>query len=121
MRKIAYLLHRFPEITDTFIRREIRALQNLGTDVRVISVWVPRENESTPALRTEWAGETVFLLPRSILIVAGALAKSFVLSPRKFLHTAGLAFATARPGLRGFIYQMFYFVEGILAAEALKK
>ena len=37
MKRIAYLLHRFPGTTDTFIKREIRCLQKLGTDVQVIS------------------------------------------------------------------------------------
>ena len=47
MKKIAYLLHRFPAITDTFIKREIRFLQKAGTPVDVISVWKPRDSDST--------------------------------------------------------------------------
>ena len=49
MNRVAYLLHLFPRITDTFIKREIRSLQNLGTYVKVISIWKPKEPEITPA------------------------------------------------------------------------
>ena len=34
MKRIAYLLHHFPRTTDTFIKREIRSLQKLGTEVQ---------------------------------------------------------------------------------------
>ena len=41
MKRIVYLLHRFPGITDTFIQREIRSLRKAGTNLEIISVWKP--------------------------------------------------------------------------------
>ena len=121
MKKIAYLLHRFPAITDTFIKREIRFLQKAGTPVDVISVWKPRDSETTPAILSEWAKDTAFMLPRPVFSAAYILLKAAISSPFRFLRTLRQALATARPGIRGFVYQMVYFLEAVLAADALKR
>jgi glycosyltransferase involved in cell wall biosynthesis len=42
-------------------------------------------------------------------------------APRRFFSSLYLAVATSRPGLRGFVYQLFYFCEAVLAADALRK
>lgn len=121
MKKIAYLLHRFPAITDTFIKREIRSLQKAGTHVEVISVWKPLNRETTTAILAEWASDTYFLLPRSKLAIARTLLAWMMRSPAAFLGTLRLAWNTSQPGLRGFVYQMFYLLEAVLAADVLRK
>lgn len=121
MKRIAYLLHRFPAITDTFIKREIRALQGAGTHVEVISVWRPREVETTPSIMLEWKTDTHFVLPRSIISILLIVLACAVRSPVRFISTFGLALSTARPGIRGAIYQLFYFVEAVLAADILRR
>ena len=121
MKEIAYLLHRFPRITDTFIMREIRALHKMGTDIEIISVWRPNERETNSEVINEWFHQTRFLLPGPILSTAWVLCKTIICSPITFFSTARLAYATSRPGLRGFVYQNFYLAEAMLAAEVLKK
>jgi glycosyltransferase involved in cell wall biosynthesis len=121
MKKIAYLLHRFPEITDTFIKREIRSLQRSGTNVQVIAVWKPSESETTPAIMEQWAAETHFILPRSLPSMAGILFISLVRSPIRIAGTLRLALSTSRPGLRGFVYQLIYFFEAVLAADIIRR
>jgi len=121
MKRIAYLLHRFPGITDTFIKREIRSLQIAGTDVRVISVWKPSELETTPDILSQWAGNTHFILPRSALSILQTVFNIALRSPRRFFATLHLAISTSRPGVRGFSYQLFYFLEAVLVAEELQQ
>jgi glycosyltransferase involved in cell wall biosynthesis len=121
MKRIAYLLHNFPGITDTFIKREIRSLQKAGTDVSVISVWKPNESQTTPAILSEWATDTAFVLPRSIFSILSGLLVAFIRSPVRFIETLNLAFSTSRPGLRGITFQLFYFCEAVLTAEILRK
>jgi len=118
-KRIGYLLHLFPRVTDTFIRREIRSLQRAGTFVHVMSVWKP--SDTTPDILADWARDTEFLLPRSPLSIVAIFLASMLRSPIRFLQTACLAYSTARPGVRGFIYQVFYFVEAVLAADACRK
>ena len=62
--KIAYLLHRFPGKTDTFIKREIEGLRKLGANVEVISIWRPKENESTPEIMSDWSDLTNYFVTK---------------------------------------------------------
>ena len=121
MKKIAYLLHRFPEITDTFIKREIRSLQRSGTSVDVIAVWKPGVSETTPEIMEQWAAETHFILPRSLPSIVRVLFVSLVRSPIRIARTLRLALSTSRPGLRGFVYQFIYFLEAVLAADIIER
>lgn len=121
MKRIAYILHRFPSTTDTFIKREIRSLQMLGTDVRVISIWKPKEHETTRDALGEWAKNTQFALPQSTISIIWIVLTFAIRSPMRFLASAYLAFSMSRPGIRGFIYQSFYFVEAILTAALLRR
>jgi colanic acid/amylovoran biosynthesis glycosyltransferase len=95
MKRIAYLLHRFPRVTDTFIRREIRSLQAAGMQVRVISVWCPGEYETTPEILGQWSLDTEFLLPKSIFSIALMVLASVIRSPGRFLASARLALSTS--------------------------
>ena len=133
MERIAYLLQYFPGSTDTFIKREIRSLQKLGTTVDIISVWKPKgfrqisrvtsqwSTETTSEIFSHWAKETHFVLPTSIISIIGTLSVSFLRSPLRFLNALGLAYSTARPGFRGFAYQSIYFVQAVLVAEVLRQ
>src|SRR5262245_16776861 len=118
---VAYILHRFPVLTDTFIRREIRCLQRAGTKIQIISVWKPNSNETTPEILEDWSKDVSFLLPRSVLSLLRALLTAVLFSPGRVLAAIRLAVATSRPGVRGAIYQIFYFAEAMLAAEVLRK
>ena len=117
--RIAYILHRFPVRTDTFIRREIRCLQSAGMDVSVVSIWRPVGEETTIELLREWA-QVCFVLPNSALSVVKALCRTILMSPRRTVRALRLAVPLSRPGLRGAIYQLFYFTEAALAASALR-
>jgi colanic acid/amylovoran biosynthesis glycosyltransferase len=120
MTRIAYLLHNFPGKTDTFIKREIRSLQKRGADVSVISVWRPSERETTSEIMAEWKSDTQFLLPQSVARVLFTTIKVFFRNPLVFVRTLLFSVATARPGVRGALYQLFYFAEALLASEALR-
>jgi colanic acid/amylovoran biosynthesis glycosyltransferase len=121
MQRIAYLLHRFPEITDTFIKREIRSLQRAGTNVEVIAVWKPSASETTPEIMKQWAADTHFVLPRSWLSIIGILLATVARSPIRSCRSFRLSLSTARPGLRGLAYQFIYFLEAVLAADIIER
>ena len=118
---IAYLLHRFPENTDTFVKRELRWLMNAGTRVHVISVWKPNLLQTTSANISEWSRHTSYLLPRSSARVAAAAVAIAVGSPGRFLSGVRLAWVTSRPGVHGVTYQLFYFLEAVLAAKEIQR
>jgi colanic acid/amylovoran biosynthesis glycosyltransferase len=118
--KIAYLLHRFPGVTDTFIRREILWLKQSGMSIHVISVRTPTKKETTERLMREWRPAMSFLLPASKLSLVLALPEFAIRSPGPFLAAAWLAWRTAKPGIRGAAMQLAYFVEAVLAARIAK-
>jgi colanic acid/amylovoran biosynthesis glycosyltransferase len=121
MQRIAYLLHRFPEITDTFIKREIRCLQRTGTNIEVIAVWKPSASETTLETMKQWAADTHFVLPRSWPSIIGILLRTLISSPVRSCRSLCLSVSTARPGLRGLAYQFIYFFEAVLAADIIKR
>ena len=121
MFRIAYLLHRFPAITDTFIKREIRSLQNAGTSVQVISVWKPSSQETTQETLSDWSSDTQFILPCPPVTALRIFLGAMIRSPWRFFIAARLALTTSRPGMRGLAYQLFYFLEAVLVAEIVRK
>ena len=121
MKRITYLLHRFPGITDTFIRREIRSLQAAGTDVRVISVWRPDERATTSDILSQWALDTHFALPRSASSILSAVFAAAWYAPKKFFGTLRFALTITRPGIRGLAYQLIYFLQAVLVAQELRR
>lgn len=117
---VAYLTGEYPRATDTFIQREIAALRALGADIRTFSVRrTPVAHHVGPEQRAE-AARTVAIQPRATRPL-GLLADHLSVlrrAPGRWLAAAALAARTAPPGLRGGLWQAFYFLQaGVLAAE----
>ena len=87
--------------------------------MHVISIWKPKKFESTPNILAEWSQDTEFALPRSAFSIAWGALTFAIRSPVRFLATARLALLTSRPGVGGLLYQSFYFVEAIIAADLM--
>ncbi len=115
--KVGYILHRFPSPTDTFIRREIEAIRQLGTSVEVLSVWGPGPEETPSDLMQHWKSTTFYLLPASPFKIAWTLLRCAILRPMRLVDTIWTALQTRKPGLKGLVYQLFYLVEALLAAD----
>jgi colanic acid/amylovoran biosynthesis glycosyltransferase len=120
MMTVTYLLHRFPRVTDTFIMREIDSLARSGISVKVVSVWKPLQRETTDDLLKVWSSRVTFLLPNSIGSIAALLCVEVFRNPRRFAAALKRAILTARPGFRGFGYQMFYLAEALIAAKQIR-
>jgi len=117
---IAYLTGEYPRATDTFIQREIAALRSFGVDVRTFSV---RRTDTAhhvgPEQRAE-AVQTFYVQPASLRphVLLKAHAWAFLRSPLRYLKSIILAVRSGAPGVRGLVYQVFYFAEaGVLADE----
>ena len=121
MKRIAYLLNRFPRVTDTFITRELKSLQQMGTEVKIISVWNPQPTDIKSEFLDDRPGQVEYLLPQPVFSILRKLLAATILSPKRFAAVLRLAFVTSRPGLRGIVYQLFYLAEAMLAADRLRK
>lgn len=117
MSRIAYLMSHYPAVSHAFVLREIEALRREGVDVATISIRRARpEDLLAPADRRE-ASTTHNILPTSARRLLRAHTRALLRAPGPYLSALGLALRTGSPGLRGRLWHLFYFAEGILLAE----
>lgn len=117
--RLAYIVNQYPQPSHSFIRREIRALEGLGYDVRRFSVrrWngklVDRndleENECTTAI-----------LEQGLLAAAWSVVTAAV-APRRFLAALRQAWTWGRRSDRGRLLNLVYFVEACVLLRLLRR
>ena len=88
MKRIAYLLNRFPRVTDTFITRELKSLQQMGTKVKIISVWNPQPTDIKSEFLDDRPGQVEYLLPQPVFSILRKLLAATILSPKRFAARA---------------------------------
>jgi len=118
---IAYLISEYPSPSHTFIRREVQALRARGIDVRTFSVRrTPADQLLSEGDRSEAASTTSILPvgPATLLLAqVGALGRH----PLRYLRTLRNALTHRVPGARALLWTLFYFVEAIVLARALRR
>ena len=116
---IVYFTSEYPRATDTFIQREIAALRALGLDILTCTIRATDPGHHVGAEQRE-AYETTFQVQTAAkrpLHLIGAHLRLFLSRPGRWLAALALAFKTAPPGARAFLWQIFYWLEaGVLAA-----
>jgi colanic acid/amylovoran biosynthesis glycosyltransferase len=112
--RIAYLCSLYPAVSHTFILREIEALRALGAEVTTFSIHrAGAEHLLSEAERRAAASTFAILPPRWVALLAGHL-RIALRAPRAYLMTLGLALRLASGGLRGRLWQLFYFAEAVV-------
>lgn len=98
--RVAYLVGRYPAVSHTFIRDEIRALRGLGAEILTFSVWRSPDEEVLSQADREERDRTTHLIPASPLTYLRAAVRLSLRRPgaaaaavRKARHLRG-------PGLR---------------------
>ena len=120
--RIAYLTGEYPRATDTFIQREVAALREQGVEVHTFSVRRTSTEHIVGPEQERERKETFYLLPSSPLTILRAHLGFLLRSPARYLHALALAWSTRQTGIRGHLYQLFYFAEaGLLAGELLRR
>lgn len=112
--KVAYLCTQYPAVSHTFVLREVEALRGLGVEIATFSV--RRANSKhllSHADRVAFESTYAILPPRWIALFATHLKLIFS-APVAYLSTLALALRLAPPGLRGSLWQSFYFVESVV-------
>jgi glycosyltransferase involved in cell wall biosynthesis len=112
--KLAYLTSAYPAISHTFILREVEALRRRGLDITTFSIRrAPAEQILSEADRAAAATTVPILPPRWGLLLATHLGL-LLRAPGAYFSTLRAALALAPPGLRGRLWQLFYFVEAVV-------
>ncbi len=112
--RIAYLCSQYPAVSHTFVLREVRALRELGAEISTFSV---RRAGSDHVL--SWADHRAFastyaILPPSWRALFTAHLQLGATAPFAYLSTLLRALRLAPPGVRGRLWQCFYFAESVL-------
>jgi len=120
---IAYLTGEYPRATDTFIQREVFALRNLGIDVVTCSIRKTGAEHLVGVEQREEAKNTFYVMKAAkspVRLIASHL-RAAVLTPHRYFSTLWLALCTGSSGVKGRLYQLFYFAEAIILADYLKQ
>ena len=111
--QLAYLVNQYPAVSHTFIRREIRALERRGFNVKRVSIrgW---DAPLADPLDQEERSRTEFLLRRGFAGLIGPLARCLLGSPRRFMQTLALVYRSARASDGALPSHLAYFAEACL-------
>lgn len=113
--RVAYVAGLHPALSQTFVVAEIAALRKLGAQVETISIR-KASGEHVLSVQSRAAAETTYaILPPRWGDVLGAHVRAFARRPLHYTGTLVHALRLAPPGLRGKLWQVFYFVEAIVA------
>lgn len=119
---IAYLTGHYPKASHTFIQREIASLRKEGAEVLTFAMRRPGKADLIGPEEIAAEAETFYVVealknPVTLLKAhAGLLARA----PGRWFRTLGLAYKTARPGMKGAIKQLAYFLEAGIIAQKLQ-
>lgn len=119
--KVAYLTGEYPRATDTFIQREILAVEQCGVDVERFAVRRPGDEHMVGEQQRSERDRTTYLLEHPKGAFLGVVARAALRSPRRFVRAAALAVRTRRLGPAGSGRQVAYFVEAALLAELMRE
>lgn len=117
--RIAYLTGEYPRATDTFIQREVITLREMGVDVQTFSIRRTGDEHMVGEEQKQERDRTFYILPSHPINVFLAHLQ-LLASPKRYLQTIKLAIETSQPGLKGAIYQLFYFLEAGILAQQIK-
>jgi glycosyltransferase involved in cell wall biosynthesis len=117
--RVAYLTSRYPAVSHTFVLREVEALRREGVEVHTFSVRRADEREVLSAADRREFETTTAILPVSPLRVLRAHGRALAASPAAYLRTLWRAVRLSPGGLRGLVWQLFYFAEALLLQAEL--
>jgi colanic acid/amylovoran biosynthesis glycosyltransferase len=112
--KLAYLTSAYPAISHTFILREVESLRRRGLDITTFSIRRAPAEQILSAADRAAAETTVAILPPRWGRLLATHLRLLLRAPRAYISTLRAALALAPPGLRGRLWQLFYFIEAVV-------
>src|SRR6187455_2573104 len=93
--KIAYFINQYPKVSHSFIRREIMALERQGFDILRISLrgW---DGELVDEEDRQECARTRYVLQDGLFSLAGALMRTVLTRPGRFMFALSLAIRMGR-------------------------
>jgi colanic acid/amylovoran biosynthesis glycosyltransferase len=113
--RVGYLINQYPAVTHTFIRREIRALENLGVTIKRYAIRKPNDQPVDPDDKRELQ-TTHYILPVGIFAFIRHILKAG-LHP---IRLARMFIVTLKIGIysdRGLLRHLAYLAEAIVLSQ----
>lgn len=124
---LVYLIGTYPELTNTFIDREITTLRQMGDfRIQIVSIRHPRTAGSFSPEQKALYQETLYLTsPRwssfNFLAFFAANLRFVFLNPLVYFGTLFYLLGQAGKGLKAWLKTVLYFFQGVLAAYLLRR
>jgi colanic acid/amylovoran biosynthesis glycosyltransferase len=119
--RIAYVCSRYPAVSHTFIQREVAALRGLGLDVDTVAIRRAAPEEVLSQADRAEAQATYAILPARPWHLVRAHAVALLRSPLAYRTTLRRALGLAPRGLRGRLWQLFYFGEAVVLWDRARR
>jgi colanic acid/amylovoran biosynthesis glycosyltransferase len=115
---LAYLTSVFPELTGTFIYREVFELQRRGVHLKIYSIHKPNPRElSQEAIPL--CEHTYYLLPANVFNVLRSHIKFFVKFPMKYISTLSRMMTGTYYRFGDRVRGLKHFAEGVVLADRM--
>lgn len=119
-RRIAYVSHLYPRLTETFVYREVLALRRQGLRVHTFGAWKPDEDDLSEEARPLVA-ETAYVFPLDFLGFVASHLGFLLGSPLRYLGTLWMVIS-CRDGSRGDrLLGLLHFLMGVRLASLVKR
>jgi glycosyltransferase involved in cell wall biosynthesis len=118
--RVGYIIGTYPLVTTTFVDREIRALRELGVDVRIVAVRRPPENAPLSTEQRGMQNEVRYLLPARRRAVLRGHAHFVLRHPIAYITTLVLLVTRPHPSFRARCMSVLHFGEGVYAASIVR-
>ncbi|OWK34156.1 glycosyltransferase [Fimbriiglobus ruber] len=116
--KVAYLVNQYPQLSHSFIRREIQALERLG--VNVVRLSVRHSGTLIDTGDRAEAAKTTAVLGLGRLALLGHVLALLLARPRSWVRGTATAARLARRG-GGWVRHLAYFVEACAVARLCRR
>lgn len=117
--KIAYLTSQYARASDTFIRREVQGLREMGHEVHTFSARRAPGQDVSEEVRREQAN-TMYLTEQPVLEMAKSTLRRIRKKPARFVEASRSAFGLGRAGLKNRLWQVAYLLEASHLAEEME-
>lgn len=118
--KLAYLTTTYPSVSHTFIRRELREIEQRGHSVLRLAIRRP-DHVLVDPLDQEEAAKTVHCLSQPAWMHALSLIRTAFSSPGRFLNALGVTIAMGLRSDRGVFRHLAYLVEACTLMGILRQ
>ncbi|RLC80054.1 MAG: hypothetical protein DRJ03_10360 [Chloroflexi bacterium] len=117
---LAYITQTYPALTNTFIYREVLALERRGFDIAAFAIWKPDKQKLSPESRL-LVDTTTYVFPLRWGGLLKAHLRYLLNRPRKYLGTALFAFTRPGESLSNRKRTLGHFIEAIYLAPEMEQ